>query len=168
MLGVSYCDRPVSGVCHPLSVVRRPQFASNDISSVTMGGFEPKLIGLFLWRFSSKIAQIVPLRCTNCPPEHKIEKNLNNISSVTTRRISTKLDRFFLVRSSTKIAQTVPLCWKKRPPELKRENTSKDISTVTTGRISIKNRRIVPWEVHYQNCSNRSAPLHKMAARAKI
>ena len=26
---------------------------------------------------------------------------------------------------------------------------------------------IVPWEVLYQNCSNHSAPLHKMATRAK-
>ena len=27
--------------------------------------------------------------------------------------------------------------------------------------------RKVPWVTLYQNCSNRSAPLHKMAARAK-
>ena len=43
---------------------------------------------------------------------------------------------------------------------------SNDIS-VTTGRISTKVDRIVPLEVLYQNCSNCSAPLHKMAARAK-
>ena len=52
-----------------------------------------KLIGLFLWRSSNKIAQIVLLRCTKWPPELKIEKNSNNISSLTTRGISTKLDR---------------------------------------------------------------------------
>ena len=32
MLGVSYCDRPVTGVRHTSSVMRRPQLASNDIS----------------------------------------------------------------------------------------------------------------------------------------
>ena len=35
--GVSYCDGPVSVVSHP-------QFASIDISSVLLGGFQPKLI----------------------------------------------------------------------------------------------------------------------------
>ena len=71
VLGVSYCDRPVSGVSRPSSVMRRSQFASNDISSVITG------------------------------------------------QISTKVDK------------------------------------------------IVPLEVLYQNCSNRSAPLQKMAARDK-
>ena len=42
MLGVSYFDRPVS-------VVRHPQFASNDISSITTG-----------W-ISTKVDRIVPL-----------------------------------------------------------------------------------------------------------
>ena len=66
VLGVSYCDRPVS-------IVRRPQFASNDISSITMGGFQSNLIGLFLGRSSTKIARTVPLRCTKWPQELKIE-----------------------------------------------------------------------------------------------
>ena len=44
---------------------------------------------------------------------------------------------------------------------------SNGISSVTTGRISTKVDRIVPLEALYQNCSNCSAPLHKMAARAK-
>ena len=43
---------------------------------------------------------------------------------------------------------------------------SNDIS-VTTGQISTKVDRIVPLVVLYQNCSNRSPPLYKMAARAK-
>ena len=49
MLGVSYCDRPVSGVRHTSSVVRRPQLASNDISSVTAA------------RILTKVDKIVPL-----------------------------------------------------------------------------------------------------------
>ena len=109
VLGVCYCDRPVSVVC-------RPQFASTDISSVTTGRISTtvQLIGLFLWRSSTKIAQIVPHLCTKWPPELKIEKKSNNISSVTAERISTKLKR------------VVP--WKvlyqncsKWPPELKIE-----------------------------------------------
>ena len=43
---------------------------------------------------------------------------------------------------------------------------SNDISIIT-GQISSKIDRFVPWEVLFQNCSNRSTPLHKMAARAK-
>ena len=45
---------------------------------------------------------------------------------------------------------------------------SNDISFVTTVRISTKVDRIVPLEVLYQNCSNCSAPLHKMAPKLKI
>ena len=45
---------------------------------------------------------------------------------------------------------------------------SNDISFVTTGRISTKVDRIVPLEVLYQNCSNRSASLHKIAPKLKI
>ena len=45
----------------------------------------------------------------------------------------------------------------------KNRKTSDDISIVTTGQISTKLDRIIPWDVFYQNCSDRSAPLHKMA-----
>ena len=45
--------------------------------------------------------------------------------------------------------------------------TSNDISSVTTGRISTKVDRIVTLEVFYQTCSNSSAPLNKMATKAK-
>ena len=92
---------------------------SNDIFSVLLGGFQPKLIVFFLGKSSTKTAQIVALGCTKWVPELKIKKTSNDISAVTTWQISTKLDR------------------------------------------------IVPWEVLYQSCSNISAPLHKMAARAK-
>ena len=44
---------------------------------------------------------------------------------------------------------------------------SNDISSVTTGRISTKVDRIAPVAVLCQNCSNLSAPLLKMATRAK-
>ena len=63
--------------------VRRPHFASNDISV-----FQPKLIGLFLWRSSTKIAQIVLLCLTKWSPELKIEKPLNDISSWASNPIS--------------------------------------------------------------------------------
>ena len=49
----------------------------------------------------------------------------------------------------------------------KKENTSNAISSITTGRISNKHSRIVPWDVLYQNWSNFSALLHKMATRTK-
>ena len=58
MLGVSYCDRP-------MCVVRRPQFASNDISA-TIG------------QISAKVDRIVPLavlykNCSNCTAKlHKM------------------------------------------------------------------------------------------------
>ena len=94
------------------------------------GGFQPKFIELFLWRSSSKIVHIVPLRCTKWPPELKIEE-------------------------------------KNFKQNLLPQFASNDISSVTTGRTSTKLDRIIPWEVFYQNCSNRSAPLHKMATRAK-
>ena len=42
-----------------------------------------------------------------------------------------------------------------------------DISSVLTGRISAKIDRIILLEVLYQNCSNRSALLYKMATRTK-
>ena len=67
MLGMSYCDRPVS-------IVRRPQFASNNISSVTSGRISTKIDG----RSSTKIAQIVLLRCTKWLPELKREKPLKD------------------------------------------------------------------------------------------
>ena len=44
---------------------------------------------------------------------------------------------------------------------------SNDISAVNTGLVSTKVDRIVPWEVPYENCSNCSTPLYKMAVRAK-
>ena len=79
VLGVSYCDRPVSGVSRPSSVMRRPQFASNDISSVITG------------QISTKVDKIVPLEVQNCSnrsaPLHKMaaraknRKVLNGISS---------------------------------------------------------------------------------------
>ena len=55
-----------------------------------------------------------------------------------------------------------PLSGVRRP-----QFASNDISSVTSGRISIKVDRIVPLEIHYQNCSNHTAPLHKMAAKSK-
>ena len=55
----------------------------------------------------------------------------------------------------------------KWPPELKLEKNSNDISAVTTWQISTKLDRLVPWEVLYHNCSNLSAPQHKMATKAK-
>ena len=42
VLGVSYCDRPVSGVC-------RPQFAIDDISSVTTVRISNKLDRIVPW-----------------------------------------------------------------------------------------------------------------------
>ena len=49
MLGENYCDRPVSGVSLGLFVVCHPQFASNDITSITTG------------QISTKVDRIVPL-----------------------------------------------------------------------------------------------------------
>ena len=45
---------------------------------------------------------------------------------------------------------------------------SNDISSIIPGQISTKVDRIVPLEVLYQNGSNHSALLHKMAADLKI
>ena len=88
VLGVSYCDRPVSGVRRPSCVVRRPQFASNDISSVTTWRISTKVDRIISLEFSTKIAQIVLLRCTKWPPELKIEKPLNDISPYASSPIS--------------------------------------------------------------------------------
>ena len=113
-------------------------------------------MGLFLWRSSSKIAQIIP--------ELKIEKTSNNIS-VTTGRISTKLDRLVPWEVFYQNCSNYSALLHKMATRTKNRNFKRQIS-VTTGQISIKHHRIVPWEL-YQNCSNRSAALHKMAARAK-
>ena len=48
----------------------------------------------------------------------------------------------------------------------KTKKTSNNISVII-GQISTKLDRIIPWEIPYQNCSNCSFSLHKMAARAK-
>ena len=77
-----------------------------------------------------------------------------------------QLIRLFLGRSSIKSAQIILLHCTKWLPELKIDKTSNNIS-VTTGPISTKLDWIVLWEVLYQNCSNWSSPLHKMAFRVK-
>ena len=86
LLGMSYCDCPVS-------MVHCPQFASNDIFPVTTGQISTKFDRIVPWEV---LYQIVPLCCTKWPPELKLEKTSNNIFSVTTGRISTKLDRIVL------------------------------------------------------------------------
>ena len=75
----------------------------------------------------------------------------------------------FLGRSSAKIAQIFLPCCTKWPPELKieKKNPSNNIFFVTTGQISTKLDRIVLRVVLYQNCSNCTSLLHKMATRAK-
>ena len=73
----------------------------------------------------------------------------------------------FLRWLSTKIAQTVPLRWTRWPPELKIEKTLNDFSSLTSALILKYYYRKVPWVTFYQNCSSRSAPLNKMATRAK-
>ena len=69
--------------------------------------------------------------------------------------------------SSTKIGQIVPLRCTRWLPELKIEKRLNDISSVTAWPILTKLHRNDRWVSLYQNWSNRSAPLHKMAAKAK-
>ena len=73
----------------------------------------------------------------------------------------------FLRWLSTKIAQTVPLRWTRWPPELKIEKPLNDFSSLTSELILKIFYRKVSWVTLYQNCSNRSTPLNKMATRAK-
>ena len=67
---------------------------------------------------------------------------------------------------STKIAQTVRLCWTRWPPELKIEKPLNDFFSWTRRWILKLLYRNASWVTLYQNCSNDSAPLNKMAARA--
>ena len=109
-----------------------------------------------------------------CTPSEDISacaytENTSKNISVTTGWISIKHDRIVpwevLYQNCSNL---ILLRCTKWLPELKTEKkTSNDIFYIPTGRISTRLDRIVPWEVHYQNCSNHSAPLHKMAARAK-
>ena len=133
---------------------------SNSISSRTPWPISAKLIGLFLWRSSTKIAQIVWLLCTKCQPELKTEKTSNNIISITTWRISTKLDRIvpweILYRNCSNYSTSL------HKVAARAKNRKKNIY-VTAGQISTKLDWIVLWEVLYQNCSNCSALLNKIA-----
>ena len=86
-----------------------------------LGRFQPNLIGLFLGRFYTNIAQTVALRCTKWLPELKIEKKK-------------PFKQHLLHNHWADFNQTY---------------------------------RIVLWEVLYQNCSNLSALLNKMAKKAK-
>ena len=72
----------------------------------------------------------------------------------------------FLRWLSTKIAQIVPLHWTRWPPELKIEKPLNDFFSWTRKWILKELYRIVSWVTLYQNCSNDSAMLNKMAARA--
>ena len=110
------------------------------------------------------------LTWSKAPGELEIENTSNDISSVTSGWISIKHTRivpwevlykncFYHSALLHKMAVRVKI--------EKKKTTSNDIFSVTTRRISTKLDWIVPWEVLYQNCSNQSAPLHKMAARAK-
>ena len=121
---------------------------------------------MFLRWLSTKIAQTVPLHWTRWPPELKIEKPLNEFSSLTSASILKNFTGRFLGWPSTKIAQTVPLCWTRWPPELKIEKPLNDFFSWTRGWILKSLYRNVSWVTLYQNCSNDSATLNKMAARA--
>ena len=72
----------------------------------------------------------------------------------------------FLGWPSTETAQTVPLCWTRWPPELKIEKALNDFFSWTRRWIVKLLYRNVSWVTLYQNCSNDSATLNKMAARA--
>ena len=73
----------------------------------------------------------------------------------------------FLRWPYTKIAQTVQLGWTRWQPKLKIEIPSNDFSSFTSGWILKLFHRNVPWITLYQSCSNCSARMNKMAARAK-
>ena len=124
---------------------------------------------MFLGGLFTKITQTVPLRWTIWPPELKIEKHLNRLLlqncwvdfAIITQKCS-------LGGPFTKIAQTVPLLWTIWPPELKIEKPLDDFSSKTAGQIlQCISTEMFSWGTIYQNCSKGSAPLNKMAARAK-
>ena len=94
-------------------------------------------------------------------------KLLTTSSAISMDRFWNNFTGMFLRWLSTKIAQTVPLHWTRWPPELKIEKPLNDFFSLTSASILKKIYRKVPWVTLYQNCSNRSAPLNKMAARAK-
>ena len=72
----------------------------------------------------------------------------------------------FLRWPSTKIAQTVPLHWTRWPPVLKLEKPLNDFFSWTRRWILKWLYRNASWVTLYQNCSNDSAMLNMMAARA--
>ena len=72
----------------------------------------------------------------------------------------------FLGWPSNKIAQTVPLHWTRWLPEPKLEKPLNDFFFWTRRWILKLWYRNVSWVTLYQNCSNDSATLNKMAARA--
>ena len=63
---------------------------------------------------------------------------------------------------STSVHKTVA-----RATDIKKTTTLNSISSIIPWLISTKLDRIVPWEVHHQNCSDHLAPLQKLMARAK-
>ena len=67
---------------------------------------------------------------------------------------------------STKIAQTVLLHWSRWPPELKIEKKFKWLLLLNQKMDFEIIHRNVSWVTLYQNCSNDSATLNKMATRA--
>ena len=145
---------------------------SNNISSVTP------------WPISTNLEKIVPWEvlyqnCSNCwAPLHKMaartknnkKKTSNNISSISTWRISTKIDRI-VPWEILHMYQNYSNCstWlHEEAARVKIDKKSFKQHLRTNERISTKLDRIVLWEVLFQNCSNRSALLKKMATNGWI
>ena len=105
---------------------------------------------------------------------NKMAARAINRNMLLTTSSAKSVDRFwnnftgmFLRWLPTKIAQTVPLHWTRWPQELKIEKPLNDFPSLTSASILKLLYRNVPKVTVYQNCSNRSAPLNKMAARSK-
>ena len=91
-----------------------------------------------------------------------LEHTNSSISRMWLRLVIVSNDRW------TKVAQTVQLGWTRWQPELKIEIPSNDFSSLTSGWSLKLFHRNVPWITLWQNCSNCSARMKKIAARGKI
>ena len=97
---------------------------------------------------------------------------LKSISSITTWRISPQLNGIIPwkihCQNCSNCSTSLPkVAARAKNRKKKKKKASNNISSVTTEGISTKLDKIVFWEVLYQNGSNRSALLNKMATDAK-
>ena len=129
-------------------------------SAKPVDGCWNSITGMFLGWPSTKIAQAIPLHWTTWLPGLWIEKGFKQDFKTLSRECSLGGLLPELLKPFCSIEQHG--CWsykkKKSSTWLLLLNQWADFKTI---------HRKVPWVTLYQSCSNHSAPLKKMAARAK-